>query len=129
MEHAPKACCRNGARLCLEDQSQSGKNGGRLERLNTDCECLVVSNEHVTSATNSLGKLNYSLDLKNNTGVPVKYLFLVPNSSCFTFMPGILTYNPPLSPNQTVTVSAMINVAGSCPTNLCFTIAAHDSNR
>jgi len=92
------------------------------------CPCLNLLNQRITCATNAPGKLNYSFDVRNNTGVPVKYLFLVPETNCFTFMPAIVTLATPLPPGQTASVSAMINVSGNCPATLCFLVAAHDSN-
>jgi hypothetical protein len=92
------------------------------------CPCLNIQHEQLTCVTNGPAKLNYSFDLQNVTGVPVKYLFLVPKTNCFTFMPEIFTFKPPLLPGQTTNVSAMINLSTDCPTNLCFLVAAHDSN-
>ena len=92
------------------------------------CPCLFVLDEQLTCATNAPGKLNYSFTLQNNTGVPVTYLYLVPRTNCFTIMPGILTFRPPLLPGQTTNLNVMINAGSNCPTNLCFIISAHDSH-
>lgn len=92
------------------------------------CPCLGVVNEQLTCPSNAPGQFSYSFDLQNNTGVPVKYLFLVPDTNCFRFTPDILTFKPPIPPGQTTNVSVTIDLVGSCTTNLCFTLAAHDSN-
>ena len=117
-----KDCAGNSSAPCVVKFVVAPPPGG------CDTNCLDVLNEHLVCVTNVPGKLNYSFDLQNNSGVPVKYLFLVPKTNCFAFMPDILTFNPPLPPGQTATVSTMIKVTGNCPTNLCFIVAAHNSN-
>ncbi len=93
----------------------------------TNC-CLRVSREVLRCATNLAGKFNYSFDLKNRSGVPVKYLILSPATNCFIVMPEVITFQPPLPPGHTTNVSTMISLTGNCPTNLCFRLAALDSD-
>jgi hypothetical protein len=60
--------------------------------------------------------------------VPVKYLFLFPNTNCFSFTPDILNLVPPVLPGATTNLSVTLNVAGPCTSNLCFLVSAHDTN-
>ena len=92
------------------------------------CPCVGAGNEQLTCASNAPGQLSYSFDLQNNTGLPVNYLLLVPNTNCFTFTPDIITFRPPLPPGQTTNVSVMIHLAGPCASNLCFTLLAQGSS-
>ena len=117
----------NGGWLPYEPVLAVGQSAFVSVQDNTNC-CLRVSNERLVCATNIPGKLNYSFTLKNSTGVPVKHVFLVPKTNCFTFSQDIFTFKPPLSPGQTTNLSVMINFTGDCPSNLCFLIAALDSN-
>ena len=95
---------------------------------NSNCACLGLSNELLTAATNAPGTFNYSFTLQNNTTVPVKYLFLVPATNCYTITPDIFVFKPLLQPGQTTNLGAVITQTGNCGTNLCLLLSLHDSN-
>jgi hypothetical protein len=88
------------------------------------CDCISVKQDQITS--NSSGQLNYSFTFQNLSGVPVKYIFLLPQTNCMSVTPDILTLTPPLLPGATTNLSVVLQ--GACLTNRCFTFSAHDTN-
>jgi hypothetical protein len=93
-----------------------------------NCGCLGLSKEEV-NCTNGTALLNYYFTFQNNSSVPVKYLILIPNTNCFSFVPDIVTFRPPVLPGQTTNVGVKINVTSACSSNLCFMVAALDTNQ
>ena len=79
---------------------------------------------------------NYTFTVKNVTcpPIPIKYMFLVqdpaPPPNCITFTPEVITFNPALQPNQSMTKSVKVCLP---PSSLCkapyyFLASAHNSN-
>ncbi len=119
--------CGTNVVTCIATNS-CGKTNSCTFDVTVLCSCLGVANEQISCVTNAPNRLSYSFDLQNDTGVPVKYLYLVPGSSCFTFSPDITTFQPALPPGQTANVTVLINLSGACASNLCFLVSAQDSN-
>ena len=61
--------------------------------------------------------MHYFFDHFNNTSVPVKYLFIVPEDICLAAAPSILTVNPVLAPGETRNFPTLLQVSGPCPAN------------
>ncbi len=93
-----------------------------------ECACLSVSNEQLTCTNGVAGQMSYSFNLFNNTGIPVKRVFIVPEDVCFTATPDIITLNPMLPDGQSRNLDTVFQTSGLCPTNLCFWVVALDSN-
>jgi hypothetical protein len=89
------------------------------------CDCLTLLNERLSCAN---GAMNYAFTLQNNSGVPVKNLFLVPKTNCFSVNPDVFTFKPLLATGQSTNLSTTINLTGGCSTNLCFLVVALNSN-
>ena len=51
------------------------------------CQCVGLGNEQLICDSNALGQLSYSFDLQNNTGLPLNYILLVPDTNCFRGLP------------------------------------------
>jgi hypothetical protein len=94
----------------------------------TNCACLGIVHEQLQAVTNPPGQFVYTFDLQNNTGVPVKYLYLVPTTNCQTVTPDIITFSPPVPPGNTTNVTTTVTLSGACSSNRCFTFAAHTTN-
>ena len=101
--------------------------------------CVWISNDVATPITGQPNCYTYNPGMiKNLSLVPVKYLFLVPQpdapNNTFSFSPNVITFNPPLLPNQTPVPGQMspstlkLTVNPGAPMPLCFLASLHDSN-
>ena len=92
-----------------------------------DSLCMVLSREHILCALDESGDYIYQFQLKNVSGVEVKYvLFPDPPDSCYYFARHTLTLDPPLADGDSITVRSRIT--GATPgDSCCFKLVLADA--
>jgi hypothetical protein len=88
--------------------------------------CMAITQEQIQPVAGTPGQYTYTFNFQNLSGVPVKYLFLVP-TGCQSVSPDIFNFTPPLASGNATNLSALITLPAGC-TNLCFTVSAHTTN-
>jgi hypothetical protein len=92
-----------------------------------DC-CGIISKENI-KCDPAGGSVIWSFNYANLSGVPISYLYIIPDpASCASVSPNVITFNPPLSNGATTNLSIPITVTNSPCDKVCFLLSTHDSD-
>lgn len=89
-------------------------------------DCLAITQQTLNCVPGAPGQYTWNFTLKNLSTNAVKYIYLIPETNCFTLTPPVTTLPTPLGAGQSTMLTATLNVATNCGTNLCVRIATHD---
>ena len=90
--------------------------------------CGQIFKEKLEKVQGTTNNYTYSFTFLNLSTNAVQHLFLVPETNCFTFNPGVITLIPPLPQGGMTNLSFNVTINPGCGPQLCFRVALHDKD-